>query len=267
MIAGCGRDDVVRVEVPVADDALLPRPRHTGARAQPGNAVLCARQSASPGHSGRRGTVRERGPVRRRPNLRVPGIVRLRCRQCQAVQHAQQPTSLRRGPVAHGRLGRRRELRPFVDADVVAPDPGDRLVGRREHRRRQRDPGGRGGQLDTDIGGARLHRTPGKLPLDRPGPADGLEAPDLAHRPAGHELCSAPQLAKIEPPGQLGPALRSGIHVATLGQGSADPGSVTPSSGSSGERRSAVGSPPGYSWRTLSATAIAISTCWRRLAV
>ena len=46
-----------------------------------------------------------------------------------------------------------------------------------------------------------------------------------------------------------------------------DPGGpVMPSSGSSGERRSAVGRPPGYSCLTFSATAMAISTCWRRLA-
>jgi hypothetical protein len=41
---------------------------------------------------------------------------------------------------------------------------------------------------------------------------------------------------------------------------------VLPSSGSSGERRSAVGRPPGYSFLTFSATEMAISTCWRRLA-
>ena len=244
MIAGRGGDDVVRVEVPVADDALISRPRHTGARAEPGNAFLCARQQASPGHSGRRGTVRERSPVRLRPNLRVPGIVRLRWGQCQAVQHAQQP----RPPP---RSGRSRAAQPAARAPPIrrrghaCSRSGRPPRSRREHRDRQRDPGGRGGQLDTHIGGARLHRTPGKPPLDRPGPADGLQAPDLAHRPAGHELRSTPHLAKIEPPGQLGPAFRSGIHVATLGQGSADPGSVTPSSGSSGERRPAAGSPPG----------------------
>ena len=44
------------------------------------------------------------------------------------------------------------------------------------------------------------------------------------------------------------------------------PGSVMPSSGSSAERRSAAGRPPGYSRLTLSATEMAISTCWRRLA-
>src|SRR5580698_8578184 len=59
MIAGRGGDDVVRVEVPVAYDALLARPWHIGARAQPGNAVLCARQPGSTGHAGRRGTVPE----------------------------------------------------------------------------------------------------------------------------------------------------------------------------------------------------------------
>ena len=100
-----------------------------------------------------------------------------------------------------------------------------------------------------------------------------LVGPDTpATRPAGRagRLPRVRLQGAFRRPGPLGPVpgrpLRDNCSRWPMCGGWAGSGSVMPSSGSSAERRSAVGRPPGYSCLTFSATEMAISTCGRRLA-
>jgi AcrR family transcriptional regulator len=85
-----------------------------------------------------------------------------------------------------------------------------------------------------------------------------------ASRPA---LRRAPAKVPAMGPGKTWQCAGAASSRTPPGRGQAGGGVlVLPSSGSSGERRSAVGRPPGCSFLTFSATEMAISTCWRRLA-
>ena len=79
------------------------------------------------------------------------------------------------------------------------------------------------------------------------------------------EALRSPDLARTEEPLSRTPP-RVERQVSGGRCGWAGSGSVRPNSGSSAERMSAVGSPPGYICLTFSATAIAISTWCRRVA-
>ena len=123
------------------------------------------------------------------------------------MQEPEEAARLGRNSGGYRRRQRLGQVGPVIDPGKLAADQGDGGAIRRDDRQRQRDASLGGRELNRDVGGQRVGRSPFEKPFHRPAAAGRLEPPDLPHGAPGNEGRLGCDLAQAEALRQFRPAV------------------------------------------------------------